>query len=105
MNNWLIHIYRWIIDLLDIVIKVEKNICNKCGYKFKWNKSIIMHPKCSLKFFAKSLKTQERLKRKFAREPNICPICKKPLSFQRIKGGFVCPKCNNVNLIKNPLQY
>ena len=105
MVTWLIHSYRQIIEWLDLFVHLKEYTCNKCGYNFRWNKSIVMHPKCSFAFFSKSIKTQERLKRKFIREPNICPICKKILAFQRVKGGFVCPKCSTVKLLKNPLQY
>lgn len=92
---------RWFNSLLNLLknifIAKKERVCKWCGYRFDSKKHVGICSKCIEKFYRCTPSKKDRLIRKFNREPNICPICKEKLSFDKINNSkLYCPNCHKM---------
>ena len=83
---------------IELILRTKKkkiSICKKCGYNFNYKGKINFDDKkCVEKYLTFPLKKKQRFQRKYNREHEKCPICKRMIPSCEFKDkGIICPKC------------
>jgi hypothetical protein len=68
--------------------------CDNCGYEFK-NLPITICPKCVNALRRKSLRQIRKIRNRYIKNPNLCPICRARTVNPgfTINAGYACLKC------------